>query len=101
MSDNNSTKPTRSLAELRGTAAVISEEQDFRVSPGRNRAEIEESLRNDFLLPDERAKQEQKLEEGKKSKLGKHNAQKRRKPDENARIFEEGDIIDWMFKISL
>jgi len=107
MSDNNSTKPTRSLAELRGTAAVISEEQDFRVSPGRNRvnidegrnrAEIEESLRNDFLLPDERAKQEQKLEEGKKSKLGKHNAQKRRKPDENARIFEEGDIIDWMFK---
>lgn len=104
MSDKTNAKPTRSLAELSGRA-VISEGQDFRVTPERSRAVVDEGrnittideLNRAFLPPDERAKKEKELE-GKKAKLGKHNAQKRRKPDDTARIFEEGDIIDWMFK---
>ena len=111
MSDNSKTKPTRTLAELSGRTSAdnrvtISEEQDFRVMPRRNSARVDEAsnittideLNQAFLTPDVRTKKEEELTKDKKGKLGKHDGQKRRKPDDNARIFEEGDIIDWMFK---
>lgn len=107
MSDKTNAKPTRTLEELSGRRAVIDEEQGFRVASERSRAVIDEGrnittideLNRAFLPPDEREKKEQELKDKDgTAKLGKHDSQRRRKPDDKAQIFQEGDIIDWMFK---
>ena len=100
------TQTSRSIAELRGRTATIREERPLHLRERHNSAVIDEGrrittideLNRAFLTPDERAKQEENLDNEKVAKSGTHDASKKRRGDEDKRIFEEGDIIDWMFK---
>lgn len=67
------------------------------IDEGRKFTTIDE-LNQAFLTPDQRAKEEEKLTKTKTANAGRRNADQQRPSDENGKIFEEGDIIDWMFR---
>ena len=109
---NNDTRQT--LDSLRGIGGdsgsrrtIVDEGNGLTIGQGRKSTVIDEKpkyttideLNQAFLTPDERANQENKLNNNNKTaKTKRVNTDRRRPSDDEGKIFEEGDIIDWMFR---
>ena len=106
MTEEDKQKTQRTIAELTGRRATVSEEAPLSISPRRQNAIVDEAPRRveinerQLLLPDEQAElDKQKGKNGKQvSKAKKDDADRKRPGFDNQKLFEEGDIIDWMFK---
>lgn len=96
----------RGNMENNSRKTTVDEGRPLRVGQTRNSTVIDEGrkfttideLNQAFLTPDQRAKEEEKLTKTKTANAGRRNADQQRPSDENGKIFEEGDIIDWMFR---
>lgn len=108
---NNTTRQT--LDSLRGIGGdsgsrrtTVDEGNGLTVGQGRKNTVIDEKpkyttideLNQAFLTPSEREEQENNLTKNKKANLKRGNTDRKRPSDEEGKIFEEGDIIDWMFR---
>ena len=110
---NNDTRQT--LDALRGVnngdnngrRTIVDEGNGLTVGQGRKNTVMDEKpkyttideLNQAFLTPDERAQQEDNINSPKKTaKMKRGNTDRQRPSDDEGKIFEEGDIIDWMFR---
>ena len=108
---NNNTRQTldslRGIGEDSGSRrTVVDEGNGLTIGQGRKNTIIDEKpkyttideLNQAFLTPGERKDQEDKMDKPKTAQMARGNTDRRRPSDDEGKIFEEGDIIDWMFR---
>ena len=110
MSNNNSRQTLDSLRGIGGDSGsrrtVVDEGNGLTIGQGRKNTIIDEKpkyttideLNQAFLTPGERKDQEDKMDKPKTAQMARGNTDRRRPSDDEGKIFEEGDIIDWMFR---
>ncbi len=106
MTNENKPDTKKTLAELSGRVATVGEERPLTVREGHKRAEVGErrhfatveELDRAFLTPDQRQAAQAEFDKEKKGKIKTHDGAKKLPGKDDGRIFEEGDIIEWMFR---
>ena len=110
MSNNNTRQTLDSLRGIGGDSGsrrtVVDEGNGLTIGQGRKNTIIDEKpkyttideLNQAFLTPGERKDQEDKMDKPKTAQMARGNTDRRRPSDDEGKIFEEGDIIDWMFR---